>query len=44
MSEKLATGATFPELTLKIPGGDTISLPGDLKTPLTVVLFYRGHW
>lgn len=44
MTEKLSTGANFPDLTLKIPGGETINLPADLKTPLTVVLFYRGHW
>jgi len=44
MTEMLATGAKFPDLTLKIPGGETINLPGGLKTPLNIVLFYRGHW
>lgn len=44
MTQKLTSGDTFPELTLKIAGGDTLSLPGDLETPLTIVLFYRGHW
>ena len=44
MVDKLSTGDAFPSLSLQIAGGDTLSLPGDLHTPLTVVLFYRGHW
>lgn len=44
MVEKLGTGDVFPSLSLKIAGGDSINLPEGLETPLTVVLFYRGHW
>ena len=44
MVDKLGTGDVFPSLSLKIAGGDTINLPDNLETPLTIVLFYRGHW
>ncbi len=44
MTEKLHGGDVFPSLSLKIAGGDTISVPEDLESPLTIVLFYRGHW
>lgn len=41
---QLEGGDTFPEVSLKIAGGDTLVLPGDIDTPYAVVLFYRGHW
>jgi hypothetical protein len=44
MAEKLASGDMFPELLLNIVGGDSIKLPADLDCPMTVALFYRGHW
>ncbi len=44
MVDKLSSGDVFPSLSLKIAGADTFSLPEDLGTPLTIVLFYRGHW
>ena len=44
MSEKLVSGDVFPSLSLKIAGGGDLHLPEDLKTPLTIILFYRGHW
>ena len=44
MATQLIPGATFPALSLKIVGGDTLSLPADLNATYTVVLFYRGHW
>ncbi len=44
MSEQLVPGSTFPELQLKIAGGDTLSLPSAIDSPYAVVLFYRGHW
>lgn len=44
MIEKLGTGDAFPSLSLKITGGGGINLPEGLDKPLTVVLFYRGHW
>ncbi len=44
MAEKLTPGEVFPDLTLNIAGGGQLNLPADLSTPLTIVLFYRGHW
>jgi len=44
MTEKLTSGDQFPALSLSVVGGETIKLPDDLDSPLTVVLFYRGHW
>ncbi len=44
MADKLNPGETFPQLTLNLPAGGALSLPDDLDSPLTVVLFYRGHW
>lgn len=44
MKEILNPGEVFPSLSLKIAGGDTVNLPEDLDSNLTIVLFYRGHW
>jgi len=44
MADKLIPGAKFPELTLNIAGGDTISLPDDIQSTYSIILFYRGHW
>ena len=44
MSNFLSPGDTFPPISLKIAGGGSISFPDDLETPMTIVLFYRGHW
>lgn len=41
---KLNPSDIFPELTLNLVGGGSFSLPADLTSPMTVVLFYRGHW
>ena len=44
MTDKLASGDTFPQLTLNIEDGSTLSLPEDLQATYNIVLFYRGHW
>ena len=44
MAQKLNPGDIFPEITLHAVGGDEIQLPGDLDSPMTIVLFFRGHW
>ncbi|MEJ2133184.1 MAG: hypothetical protein P8Y95_16530 [Gammaproteobacteria bacterium] len=44
MTAKLVGGDTFPELTLQIAGGESLTLPTDIETPFAIVLFYRGHW
>ncbi len=41
---RLNPGDLFPALSLNTVGGESISLPADLDSPMTVVLFYRGHW
>lgn len=40
----LHNGDAFPDLTIDIVGGGTISLPGDLTGSFGVVLIYRGSW
>jgi peroxiredoxin len=40
----LAPGDTFPELTLTVPGGREIPIPGSLAGEFGVVLFNRGAW
>ena len=44
MADKLNPAETFPALTLNLAGGGNMSLPEDLDSAMTVVLFYRGHW
>lgn len=44
MTSKLNPGDNFPAMTLKASDGTDIELPGATGTPLTIVLFYRGHW
>ena len=40
----LHLGDTFPELTLTIPGGKTVTVPMAFAGRFSVVLFYRGAW
>lgn len=44
MADKLDTGDTFPDLTLRLVGDGTLSLPDDFAADYNVMLFYRGHW
>jgi peroxiredoxin len=44
MSTKLNPGDPFPSMQLNAADGTTVDLPGGSETPLTLVLFYRGHW
>lgn len=44
MADKLIPGSRFPDLTLNIAGGGAMSLPGDIQSTYSIVLFYRGHW
>jgi peroxiredoxin len=37
-------GGTVPELTLTVPGGQTVTMPGALAGRFGVLLFYRGPW
>src|ERR1700752_1809577 len=40
----LHPGDPFPELTVALPGGRSLQLPGALAGGFGVVLFYRGSW
>ena len=40
----LRPGDTFPDLTLTVPGGQTLLLPEAFAGRFGVVLFYRGSW
>lgn len=44
MTRKLTSKDLFPSLGLKLAGGELISLPAGLNSPMTVVLIFRGHW
>ncbi len=44
MNAKLDPGSAFPELSLNLVGGKTLQFPSALDSPLTIALFYRGHW
>ena len=44
MADKLHAGDTFPELTLDLVGGGTMTLPAEPDADFKVILFYRGHW
>ncbi len=44
MAQKLNPGELFPNLTLSLLNGDSLNLPQDLDSPMTIALFYRGHW
>jgi peroxiredoxin len=44
MADKLNLGETFPALSLKLAGGGVRTVPNDIATPYTILLFYRGHW
>ena len=44
MAEKLDAGSPFPDMTLTLVNGDSVTLPGDNSSAYRVILFYRGHW
>ena len=44
MVERLAAGQPFPETTLSLSDGGSMSLPADMGDGWKVVIFYRGGW
>jgi peroxiredoxin len=40
----LHPGDIFPELTLTVPGGESVMVPGAFAGQFSVLLFYRGSW
>ena len=41
---KLQQGEKLPSITLKLIGGDTLTLPDDMPSRYLALLFYRAHW
>lgn len=44
MTEKLKAGDTFPTMQVQTIANGTLTIPGDLKTCYSLLLFYRGWW
>ena len=44
MPQKLNPGELFTSLNLSLLGGGALNMPEDLSGPMTLALFYRGHW
>lgn len=44
MTKKLGIGDTFPNVTLNLVKGGSVTLPAGIGAKYGVVLFYRGHW
>ena len=42
--EKLQQGDRLPSITLKLIGGDTLTLPEQMSSRYLALLFYRAHW
>src|SRR5260221_8434384 len=40
----LSPGDQFPALSMTLPGGGTVTLPGALAGEFSVILFCRGSW
>ena len=40
----LNPGDPFPQLTITVPGGQTLAVPDAFAGDFAVVLFYRGAW
>ena len=41
---KLQQGDKLPSISLKLIGGDTLTLPEQMPTRYLALLFYRAHW
>ncbi len=44
MAEKLDAGSLFPTIRLTPVDGDPITVPEQLDSRYTILLFYRGDW
>ncbi len=44
MANKLNTGDAFPKLDLRLSEGKILTVPDNLQSSYTALLFYRGHW
>ena len=44
MARKLQIGDRFPNITLRLTSGNTITFPDEMPGRYAALLFYRGHW
>ncbi len=44
MAARLNPGDPFPPFTISTVHHGTLTIPDDLATPYTALLFYRAHW
>lgn len=44
LGTQLDQGATFPDMTLNMLGGTTLTIPEELENRWTVLIILRGHW
>ena len=42
--KKLQQGDRLPSISLKLIGGDTLTLPEQMPSRYLALLFYRAHW
>jgi len=43
-TQKLNAGTAFPQMTLSLVDGGSVTLPDDIQSCYQIVLFYRAHW
>jgi hypothetical protein len=41
---RLGIGMTFPETSITLSDGASMTLPGDMGDGWKVIIFYRGSW
>jgi peroxiredoxin len=44
MNSQLQQGDKFPSITLSLVTGEVITIPEEMPSRYTIILFYRGHW
>jgi peroxiredoxin len=44
VTTRLGIGDSFPQMTLNLADGSTLSLPDGVDAKYRIFLFYRGHW
>lgn len=40
----LNIGETLPQITLRLPGGESLKLPDDWRDSWVYMAFFRGQW
>ena len=44
MAKQLNPGDLFPDYSVQLTDGGTLSIPQDLRGEYAVIIFYRGIW